>query len=133
MPIENMGHWCGMQSEQVTVDISSERDSPIIKVTIEEEVSSMSMRSSLVLKKKRRAQQTATAILKKQETKTSMRTQEEAPTQMGPSSLGVVESIEHIGVPVMDFLLYFPPTWPDAKPRKMTKNHKYPMKMTTIP
>ena len=43
----------GMQREQVTVDIFSARDSPVIPVTIEEEFASISVGSSSVSKKKR--------------------------------------------------------------------------------
>ena len=50
-----VGHWCGMQSDPITVKILSEKDSPVSLVTIEEEVSSILIGSSSVLKKKRGA------------------------------------------------------------------------------
>ena len=48
-----VGHWCDMQSEPITVEISSERESPVGLVKIEEEVASMAIGSSSVPKKKR--------------------------------------------------------------------------------
>ena len=76
-------------SEPVTVEISSERDSPVIRVTIEEEVASMSVGLSLVQKKKRGAQQPMFLVQKKQKTRTSVRALEEEPAQTCPSNSGV--------------------------------------------
>ena len=42
-----------MSSEPIPVEISNERDSPVIGVTIEQEKTSMSVGSSSILKKKR--------------------------------------------------------------------------------
>ena len=116
MPIENLGHWCGMLYEKVIVDISSERDSPVVGVTIEEEVEIMWVGSSSVPKKKRGAPWPMSPVQKKQHSRTSTQPQEEAPTQTGPSNI----------------LGYVPPKRPDVNPRKMTENSKYPMKMVVI-
>ena len=48
------GYWCDMQSEPIMIDISSERESLVNPVMIEEEVASMPIGSSSVLKKKRK-------------------------------------------------------------------------------
>ena len=47
-------NWCDFHSEPITVEISSERESPVGPVTIEEEVTSMLMGSSSIPNKKRR-------------------------------------------------------------------------------
>ena len=70
MPIENLRQWCDMSSEPVIVDTSSDRDSLVIEVTIEEEIGSMSMGSSSIPKKKRGVQRPMSPIQKKKHTTT---------------------------------------------------------------
>ena len=59
-----------MPSEPVTVETSSERDSLVIEITIEEEIGSMSMGSSSIPKKKRGVQRPMSLIQKKKHTTT---------------------------------------------------------------
>jgi len=63
----------------------------------------------------------------------SVRAGEEVPTQMGPLSLGVLESASHTRVSVMDILGYISPKRPDANPRNRPKNQKYQVRMSVIP
>ena len=81
------------------VDISSEWDSPVRLVTIEDEIASMLIGSSSVSKKRR--------------TRTSTRAVEEV-AQTGPSSSGVMESTNHVGVSAEDIPGYIPHCRPDA-------------------
>ena len=77
-----------MLRELVTVDISSERDLLVIRITIEEEVASMLVGSSWVPKKKRGVQCPMSPVQKKWQTITSARPQEEVLAQTGPSTSG---------------------------------------------
>ena len=67
-----------MPSEPITVYISSERESPVIPVMNEEEVASMEIGSSSVLKKKRKGHSPSSPVLKNKPTRTSARAEEEA-------------------------------------------------------
>ena len=73
-----------MQSEPITVEISSECDSPVIPVTIMEEIASMQIGLSSVSKKKRNAQKYNSLAPQKRQTRTSTRVVEEV-AQTGPS------------------------------------------------
>ena len=122
----------GMLRKQVMVEISSERDSPFAPVTIEEEVASMSIGSSSIIKKKRKGQNPSSLMPKKRQTRTSTMAAEEV-AQAGPSSYIVVESAAHVGVSTEDILGYIPPCRPGAQPRNLTKNQKYQVRMSMIP
>ena len=79
-----------MQSEPITIDISSEMESPIGLVTIEEEIASILIGSSSVSKKKRKGQRPSSPVPKKRHTRTYTRAAKEV-AQTGPSRSGVVE------------------------------------------
>ena len=90
------------------VEISSERDSPVRPVTIEEEIPSMPIGSSLVLKKKRKGENPSSLMSRKRQSRTFTREAEEA-TQMGPSSSRVMELESCIGVSIEDIPGYILP------------------------
>ena len=58
-----------MPSGPVTFDVSSEKDSPVFKVTIEEEFASIPVGSSSVPNKKRGVQQPTSPVQKKRQTR----------------------------------------------------------------
>ena len=53
--------------------------------------------------------------------------------ETGPSSLCVVKSAAPKGISINDIPRYVDPTWPGVKPRKLTKNQRYPPKLPPLP
>ena len=62
-----------------------------------------------------------------------MRVQGEGTAQTRLSSSGDIESATPWGVSVHEILVYVTPTRPGAKPRQLSKNQKYPPKMSSLP
>ena len=122
-----------MLSDPDAIEISNEQDSPIQPTTIEEEVVSMPVGSSSIPKRKRQDQKPSSTPPQKRHTRTSTRVQGEGTAQTRPSSLGAVDSMKPRGISIHDILGYVTPTHPRAKPRKPTKNQKYPLKLPPLP
>ena len=91
-----------MQSTPETIDLSSERDLPLRPVTIVEEVATMLVESSLVLKRKQKGQNLSPSTPQKRQTRTSIKVQGEGTTQMGSSSSRFVEFAVRTCVSVKD-------------------------------
>ena len=80
------------------IEISSEYESPIQPMAVEEEIMSMPVGSSSILKRKRQTQRPSPTPPEKRQTRTSVRMRGEGITQIGSSSSGAVESMAPRGV-----------------------------------
>ena len=112
-----------MQRIPDTVEILSERDSPL------KLVASMQVGSST----KRKAQKPISSTSQKQRTKTTTRAHKEGTPQTGPSSLEVMDFGATAGVSIKDIPGYIPPSGPSAQAKKPTKNQRYHIRMLAIP
>ena len=79
-----------MLSDLNAIDISSELESPIRPMTVEEEVISMPVLSSSIPKRKRKDQKPSSTLPQKRHTHTSARVQGEGTAQTESSILGAI-------------------------------------------
>ena len=102
------------------MEISSERESPVGPVTIQEEVKSMPIGSSSVPKKKRKGHKPSSLALQKRKTKKYTR-EAEGTVKTGPLSSVVVESTAQAGVSIKEIPRYIPLSWLGVKARNPLK------------
>ena len=90
----------------------------------------MPIGSSSIPRAKKKAQKPSTTPPPKRYTHTTARVQWE---ETRPSSSGVVESTVPRGVSINDIPGYAAPMQPRAKPRNLTENKSYPLKLSLLP